>query len=494
MADLHKKITTKISWKVYLLILILFSLRLWINYSAPLPAINSYGFLLEAKMMIHGRYPIIGLTIPHGYPSFPLMVYAYLPSAFIGEAGIKIMDAVVYALLFLVVYLLIKQLINDETIAILTGIIASLNPLNIYYVNSESLLMVSLLLYLFTIYLFLKKGFPKSDILTLLFLLTLATPLAIILGLSIMLYVLIERIRKKRVEKFFAELSVFYFLLTLWKSLIMYKSLILQPREVLFLNTKLLYEFLFTIPGFASLVFLTIYLIFGVIGLFLMKNYNKKITKILWINILVILIFSFIGIIDPLSSIVIISYLLLPGIGLSLKVFILGYAELTHRAIKKQFKIRKHRHRAIFSRVVSILLVVLLLISSIPLISYSKLMAKAHSVPLQEKNCLLMLKNREKGRIITPITNSFYVYYYSNKKPVIMNYGFLSQKELREKEMIDKIYSTPIETDAITLMKKLRAKYILVNSKIDKTPIYLNSECFKTICDVGDVSIYELKC
>ncbi|MCD6590172.1 hypothetical protein J7K74_03235 [Candidatus Woesearchaeota archaeon] len=497
-----REVIKKIGIAVWILTIIFFSLRLWIDLSTPLPSRTSYAFIEEAKEMLHGRIPLVGITIPRGYPTFPFMIYIYLPFILVGESiGIKILDALLYALLLPVAYLLLKSIIKEDTTSLLGAVIVMLLPIHSYFVNSASIVMVSVLLYILTIYLFLeRRRIGSNSLITLLLILSLATPLAIIVAISMILYVLFERLLEKKIDKVEAELAVFYFLFTLWKTLIMYKDIIVHHRLIELNNYEALLAGMFnaSITGLSSLLFTAIYILLGIIGLIILYNERKKAAKIITANIVIMIATIASGFMSSIDGLLILLFLLLPGVTMLLEYFMIGQAKLTKKAIETaDLNIKRYKEKT--RKAVSLIIISLLIVLSIPNISNSRVIAQRNSPTILEVECLKNIAPLENVGISCLNDEAFLVHYYSRKQPVVIRYGKLTEEEQGIEKLIEELMKTPLETRALEISHELGIGYIYISrhameSLNIKKPLYLETECFKKICENNESILYRVEC
>ena len=197
--------------KNYLILLFLstlfFIFRLIIDLRIPNLNFFSYAFLSGIDILRSGKIPLAGLTIPRNIPPFPIMLYLYTFFYGVGKnIGIKILDAFLYSLLLPAVYLFSKKFTKDDLTSFITAIVVMLLPQHLDFINTANPLLLSLPLYIYTLYLFLQiPTTPTKKIsgrLIFLFtLLSLISSLSIFVAVSMYLYLFFSWIWLYRIEK-----------------------------------------------------------------------------------------------------------------------------------------------------------------------------------------------------------------------------------------------------------------------------------------------------
>lgn len=549
--------------KNYLILLFLstlfFIFRLIIDLKIPNLNFFSYAFLSGIDILRSGKIPLAGLTIPRNIPPFPIMLYLYTFFYGVGKnIGIKILDAFLYSLLLPAVYLFSKKFTKDDLTSFITAIVVMLLPQHLDFINTANPLLLSLPLYIYTLYLFLQiPTTPTKKIsgrLIFLFtLLSLISSLSIFVAVSMYLYLFFSwiwlyRIEKKRfgkniirknivrksiirkkdnekigektnegpdlktIYRFETEIISYFFLLSFWKSLILYSHSDPNSPISMILNIFTLKNLFGTNLGtivvhgnnitfFFEILFIAIYLLFAMTGLFLLfiSNKNEDRRKLLLIlSNLIVLLFALAG---GIATFIPILLLLSPLFALSLEIFTIGHIEILNRFMPF-VRLRKNLFKRSLLIGIGSLLIALLVFTSFFSIPSALRRAEINSPTSDEIDLFSHIgedgEDGENGTVLAPPRYS-YLLLFMKKKPIFLSTYFSPKMSMldvinhetsidtekntflvenwKDTEDLLSIYNNPFETPVIEKLHKYNIIYILSS----KEPLWGSSECFDTI-------------
>ncbi len=464
MKDIIKNILKHIDLKAILIAIFLFIVRLYVDLYSSTPSLSSYALIDEAKILIKGTPLIQGITIPRGYPAFPIAVYIYLPFVIIGSAiGVKVLDAFLYTVLFFLTYIISKVVVKNEPSALLAALFVAVMPIHIFFLNNASLIYISLIFYIATIYFFIKKRERKStSFILLLTFLCLITPLAFLIATSLLIYILIIKISKKKVDKEEVEISIFFFMFALWKSLILFKNSIASYKISLqstILHIVFPHEFHLFIE---IIVPILLYTIISIIGLVSVRKEKERLVWIISINIMLLTLSYVLSIISTLSFIISVIYLLSPGMGRSIEIIIEKIKTILSKVIRDNGSINK-----VAVSIYVIIIIISLVAFSYKTSVYGKLLVRENSPYKEEIFCLKELNKYPNGKVAHLEGDEYFIHYYSNKKVFAVR-GVESKKIYK---VLEELLTTPSETRALEIVKELNVKYIYFSERYNKKPI-----------------------
>ena len=157
------------------------------------------------------------------------------------------------------------------------------------------------------------------------------------------------------------------------------------------------------------------------------------------------------------------------------------------------------RYKEKTRKAVSLILISLLIVLSIPNISNSRVIAQSNSPTILEVECLKNIAPLENVGISCLNDEAFLVHYYSRKQPAVIRYGKLTEEERGIEKLIEELMKTPLETRALEISHELGVGYIYISrhameSLNIKKPLYLETECFKKICENNESILYKVEC
>ncbi len=445
-------------WLIVLFLLILIA-RLVLVFQNPYFNYEVYFDLRQAEHVMTTGLPLYDDPLSYGgkiHLFAPLYYYllAFFGFIFSLETAAKILPNVLASLLVFLVYALSLKLTKHPHISFITAFFSATIPILFFNMNGTGLNYLALLLVLGVIYCIFRINERKyvDYALILMFFLVLTTPLAFVLMIGLLFYLMLSKTENIEIEMKELELILFFTFLVFWLNLLIYKRAFLQHGFfVIWQNTpiSMLSNF------FSQLTFIETFIAISIIpmilglyaiysALYLQKNKNTLLLLGFALATFVLLWFKLItfvmGLIFLSTALVILSSFALKR----LDVFI-DKSKLKNQ--KKTF--------------LTLLMVIFVITALIP--SFLFAVNRENQTPTSKDIAALNWASKntpETSTFVSTVEEGSLVQYYAKRKTV-MDSDFLLVKNIDKRSNdLDKIYTTKFETEAIASLNGFQANYI----------------------------------
>lgn len=398
--------------------------------------------------------------------------------------ALKTIPNIFASLLIIPAFLISRKLTNNTPISLFSALLAGLVPAYFSHTfNHISPNTLAMTLFFFTVYAWLKT--PTRQwiyiFLTALLVFVFLSPLSIILVLSIGLYLALAALEQIKPRAAEYELGLFSIFFALWAQFLLYKKLILfHGPAVIWQNIpkELLSSFFTNVTMLGAIAQIGIFpLVDGTRALYktAFKEPSKESLMLLSITIVSALTLW-------LKLINITTGFMLLGITLAI---LFSKSLLLTLNYFNETKIRRY----------SVLILVSIMISAFittayPAYTQTKSQLQSTITP-EEVNALTKLQNTtaEDAVIIAPPSYGNYITALAKRKNVIDTYFFLRPRTSERYQDVSRIYKTPFETEAVELVDKYDATYVIVTPN-SKDLTYGESPCFQRI-HATNIIIYQ---
>ncbi|GIU68875.1 MAG: hypothetical protein KatS3mg002_0111 [Candidatus Woesearchaeota archaeon] len=483
---------------IFIIFLAVLTIRIIIAFQTPLFNYEAYFSLRQIENIKETGFPTYNDPLSYGGKIqlfTPLNYYILtLFSLIIPEDIVaKIIPNIFASLLIIVAYFMALKITKNPKIGLITGFMTGFIPILFFDINRISTDYFSTLIIFSIIYCLFKINERKyiDYSLILMFILVLTTPLALILILGLLFYLLLSKLENNYIELKELEIILFFTFLTTWINLLIFKNALLthgimviwqnMPTEVIsrFFSNLTLLETFYTIS--------IIPLLLGIYGFYLAFNEekNREVMILTGFGIAVFLLMWF-RLLNLITSIFLLSVTLVIISSFSLKR-INGLIEIS----------KFHKYKKLF---ILLFIVLFILTSTIPSIILG--MEKSKETPKLEDIVVLQWaeKNTPKTAVIAgTLEEGHLITYYAKRKNIADNRFLLVQNIDQRIEDINKIYATRFQIESISILNKYNSKYILLTDyarkkyNIDKI-YYINEDCFQEIVYSKNTTLYMNKC
>lgn len=495
--------------KYWILLIIIFllniALRLYFAYQTPyLSSSDSYFVLRQVENIKETGKPLFSDPLSYGGRFFtfpPFFEYLltffslFIPLAYV----VKIIPAIFAAGIIIIAFLITLQITKNNLASIITAFLAGFNPLFFSQTTntlSQYSLEIPLIFLIFYFFILVDKNPKYSTWLVLcLFLLIATHPSAIILVLGLIFYLImitIERIKDGPQKK---EITLFAIFLILWFQFILYKEalhfhgmgLIWQniPTEIMnsyFSNIKII-DVIYAVGTFP--------LIFGIyiIYKYVFKEKNKSMHLLIG-YVLSLFILLYARLIPLETGLLFLSTAFVLLFGVFLKLFYVNFEKTKIFAAKNY--------------VTAFIIILLAVTSILPSFDLTNKSIK-NTITKEEIDFYqwVNIKLEKNATILAPLEYGHYITYFGKRKNVIDSNFLLIHKINERLSNIIKVYQTRYETDAIPIMNKYGANYVIFSEEIgDKVGLnnllYVDDPlCFEKVYEGHGnkkIVLYKLKC
>ncbi len=396
----------------------------------------------------------------------------------------KIIPNIFASLLVIPAYLISFLLTKHKLFSEFTALITSLVPAFFAHTfNHVSQLTLAIPLFFFLVYAWLKCPERKWILifLSVLLLFVFMHPLSIVLVLSIGVYIILLQLEKLKPRIAEYELGLFAIFFALWAQFLMYKKLILfHGPAVIWQNvpSELLSQYFSNITILGALWQIGVFpLIGGTYALYKASFIDPQRETLILLSItLVAKIMLWFRLINIYTG------LMLLGISLA---FLFAKWMLYFSDWLRETKIAKATW--MFTAVA-----IILAIYTTAYPTYTEVNAQLqHTITPEEFAALDMLSKTTPAdtTILAPVSYGNYITEIAKRKNVIDNYFFLQPRINERYQDVMRVYKTTFETEAVELVDKYSAEYIVVPPGAKDLP-YANDECFKRVHSTN-IRIYE---
>src|SRR5574342_641912 len=396
----------------------------------------------------------------------------------------KIIPNIFASLLVIPAYLISLLLTKHKLFSEFTALITSLVPAFFAHTfNQVSPLTLAIPLFFFLTYAWLRCPEKKWILafLSVLLLFVFMHPLSIVFVLSVGVYIILLQLEKIKPRIAEYELGLFAIFFALWAQFLMYKKLILfHGPAVIWQNvpSELLTQYFSNITILGALWQIGVFpLIGGTYALYKASFIEPQRETLILLSItLVAKIMLWFKLINIYTG------LMLLGISLA---FLFAKWVLFFSEWLKETKIAKATW---MFTVVAIILAIYT--TAYP--TYTEVNAQLqHTITAEEASALELLSRTTPAdiTIMAPVSYGNYITQIAKRKNVIDNYFFLQPRINERYQDVMRVYKTTFETEAVELVDKYSADYIIVPPGYKDLP-YANGESFKRVHSTN-ILIYE---
>lgn len=493
-----KKLFKSQEFWVAIIFLAVLSIRLIIAFQTPFFNYEAYFSLRQIESIKSTGLPTYNDPLSYGGKSqlfAPLNYYVLtLFSLFIpDDIAAKILPNIFASLIVILSYFMALKLTKSPKISLVTGLMAGFIPIMFFDINRVSTDYLSALLIFSIIYCIFRINEKKyvDYALILIFLLVLTTPLALILIIGLLFYLLLLKLENHHTEMKELEIILFFAFLTFWINLLIYKNAFLKhgllviwqnmPTEIItgFFNKLTLLETFYTIS--------IIPLLLGLYGFYLAfhEEKNKEIMLLTGFGISVFLLMWF-RLLNLITSIMLLS------------ITLVIISAFTLRKTTNFFE-RTKLHK--YERIFLIIFLILFIITSILPSIYIGL-ERTRNTP--ETGDIVVLewagKNTPKMSTIAGTLEEGHLIAYYAKRKNIMDDNFLLVQNIEQRfDNLESIYTTKFQIEAISILNEYDAKYVFFSNQARKkygiqNLSYIDNECLQQVFYSQNTSLYINKC
>ena len=485
-------------WLIAIFVLVL-AFRLFMVFQTPHFNYDAYFTLRQVEQIKTTGLPLYDDPLSYGGKSqmfAPFNYYLLVAFSFMIPLDIvaKILPNIFASLLVILLYFFSFKHTKDTKISLLIAFMAGFIPIFFFDINAISVNYTAILLIFAIIYCMTRineKRYTEYTLI-LMFLLVLTTPLAFVLIIGFLFYLIFLKLENQEIEIKEIESILFFIFLVFWVNLLMYKQAFMT-HGLLAIWQNIPITFLSNI--FSRVTFFEAFFTIGLIPLFFgiaavymafQKAQNKSV--ILLTGFLVgVFILVWFKILDLITGLVFLSVTLVVLSAFSLKNFT-NFIEKT--------KMNKYEN-------IILAAIVLLCIVTALIPSYIVTKDRIREVPQsQDIRVLIMAQEAlpKNAVILSTLEEGNLVAYYAKRKNVADTNFMLIPNINQRTNDITTVYTTKFETVAVGIMNTYEAKYLFV-TKYARTknnieePAYIGDvACFQLPYISQDAKLYYLKC
>lgn len=241
----YKKITKKIKLEYIILTIILIgflALRIGLAYSVDNPNYSSYFTMRQVDSILHTGRPFYIDEMNGNLRLEFSPFYYYIISAFSLLSGIenaiKILPNLLFVLSIFLIFFVSKKLTNNSIASIIAAFFTASTPILLSsFVNSISEILFLIPLFILTFYYFFTLSQNTKKAMFMMIFSILLSPLSIILILGLVIYVIVLKLEKIKIEEEYKDLLFFSIPFYLWYYAITYnKAFFNEGIKVLWMN------------------------------------------------------------------------------------------------------------------------------------------------------------------------------------------------------------------------------------------------------------------
>ena len=465
---------------VILIFLLTLIFRLYFVFTTPYFADdNAYYNMRQIDNILENNKPIFEDDLSYsGKEQLFSPVFYYFMSAFVfifGDVALKVLPEILISSLVIIVYLIIKSITNDDKAILFSSFIAGFIPILITNtLNNISVYALALPLTFLTLLAFIRLENKRylNLFIILSVLLPLVHPIAFLLSLSFILYLLISKSEDVKIMNLNKEAIFFFVFVTLFIEFLIYRNAFLTqgfnavwqniPDKILdryFINVNL-GKILLGL-GIMPLLFALIGVYFGI---FRQRNNVMVLFSSMLLGILLILSFKLINFEIGVLFLAI-TVTILSSVGFE-KFF--KYIEITKMANIKNY-------------IMMLLFLIVVLTLVLPAYVNAQNVIR-NGFNDDEFSALKWIKeNTEQDAVIfSSIDEGNFVTAVSNRKNV-MDENFLLVKNINEKyNDVEEFFTTTSIAKSVNIMSKYNSDYVYIS---DRTKKIYNRESFSNLED-----------
>jgi len=488
----------KFKLPILIIFLLILFFRIFFIFQTPyFGDSEAYFTIRNIEHIITTNLPLFNDNLSYsGRSQFFSPVFLYILTPFYllaGNIALKLLPVLFISSLVFVVYLITSKITQNKTAILLATFSSAFIPILISKtLNNISIysLVIPLIFYFIYCLITIKKRVNQAVIIS--FILPLIHPLAILLSISLVIYLIIAKSESLKVSKIKKEAILFFIFVALLIECIIYKKAFMDIgmraiwQNIPFLMLKNYFKEIGIVDAILNIGILP--LAFGVYGVFygLIKRKKSSVYLIssLIITTVFLLAFKFISFKIGLA---------LLGISLSI-MSALGYERLFN-----QVKITKVFYLENPLKFILVLLVIATLI--IPSFFATQTSIK-DTITKEEVQALEWLRDnaKENSVVLSSAEEGNYVTQIAKKKNVIdTNFLFVRDSDERYSDVVS-VYTILSEVKALQLLNKYKVNYIYFSERTKK--IYnINSlnyiedkSCFRKSYENAKAKIYTVYC
>lgn len=437
---------------------ITFLLRMYFSLNTDF-TLDTYLTLNEAKTIMHTGFPLHEHNIV-----FPPALYYLMALFYKSDFLLKLINALLFSSITFLAYFLALDLSKNKNASLFSAAMASFLPAffakTISSITPYSL-FIPLIFLFFLAFLKLKSEKYTYLAIALAFTLPRTSLAAVFIVPTLVLYLILIRLLNLHPEKKEAEMMLLSVFVIPWATFIFFK----KPFEMYGLATIFgnvphriadTYFSTITLPeAITTLGFLP--LLFGVFAIY-SKVFNpneREKSAYLLVSFVFVLAFSIWQKVMELEF-----ALMMLGISLSI---LASFSFRDFISFVKQTKMSKEKELIVASFIFLLLLTLL-----IPSISYAYSQSRINNNEELAKSLSWLGENGRNASVMSSPKEGFAISYFSGKKPVLDNSFLLIQNSNAVYEDMFKIYTTPFETEALSLLNKHGIEYIIFDDAVRK--------------------------
>ncbi len=499
-----------------LLFIATLAIRLFLAFVTPNFTYDSYFHLLQVEQIIQTGTPLFDNPFSYGGRELIFLpLFHYFSSIFALviplEIVAKILPNVLFASLGLVVYMIAKRLSKRSRTPLFSAFIAFFLPIT-FQTHAFSPLPFALLCLLFTLYFFIRARKEKNakqliyGYAAALILLTLSSPIASILIITLLFYALFSLFEGQKVTQAEKEIMLFSLFFFLWVQFLLFKNVFLtEGVSFIWQNIpSIIRTDYFPVLNLEEALFLVgfIPLITGVIFVYTALTNEKNKNVFLMLGIL-IASFALTGL-RLLEFNIAIAF---TGLVLAI-IFAPFYDTLVEYYKKSKFSLFEQaatqKAKSLlrvkkFMQISTIVLLILLIPSMVvPSLTYSL----EQEVPTQDEIELFVwldANTAQDATIAADVREGHLVSYLSKRKNVMdPEFHLIDDVETRYTD-ITSLYTTHFQTHVLDIAQKYDINYIVLTDatreRLDIGQLsYRTSNCFDLVQNINNNKAYAVRC
>ncbi|MGV8087257.1 MAG: hypothetical protein ACP5N1_06525 [Candidatus Woesearchaeota archaeon] len=488
-------------WLVLIFLLVL-GIRLYVAFETPLLNYEAYFNLRQTEDIKNTGFPLYEDNLSYGGKTqlfAPLNHYILAAFSLIIPIEIvgKILPNIIAAMIIFIVYYLSLKITKNTKISLFTSFMSGFIPIYFIDINRVSINYLAILLIFTIVYCLLKLSERKyvDYALILMFLLVLTTPLAFVLIIGLLLYLVLLKLENFAIEMKELEIILFFTFLVFWVNLLIYKNaFLIHGLLVVWKNIpmQILANFFGNIGFIQSLGAISIIpIVFGVYAFYAAFHLDrsKEILILIALGMSTFILLWF-KLLDIVTGFMFLSITLVILTAYSLKRF-------------DDFISKSKIHK--YDKLLMGALIVLFIITTIPSILYivnNPDFGPSNTPSLSDVEALNWAKENlpKTACIASGLDEGNMVAYFGERKN-IMDTNFLLTPRIDQRlKDINELYTTAFETRSIDILNEYNAKYLLVTKNtleeygIDEIKYLKDSSCFKIEYQNTETYLYSMNC
>ena len=484
----------RINYWLLAIVLFTLALRLTLAFLTPNFTYDSYYNLRQVEHIAETGIPLYQDPLSYGGRALPFLPFFHYFMALFDlflplELLAKIIPALLFASLTIIVYLISKKITQQNTPSLLAAFIAGMLPI-LYKTNSFTVDCLFLPLVFLAIYFFLnleKRKYLYAFLATIL-VLSFTSPATLLIIVGLLIYFLVQIIENKEIVPLELEIALISLFFFLWVQLVFFKeTFLLQGVDFIWQNipSGIIADYFPSISLIQSVLLVSIVPFLAGIFTVYRSLFQIKSHKTLLLIGLVL-------------SATILAWLKLIKFNLSLSFFglvlAIFFAIFYHNLIDymqntKFFSWRKY--------ILGITIFLLTITMILPAISVS---LKQETPSNEEIKAFFWLRDNspQNSGVLATLPEGNLITYYAQRKNILDDqFGLIKNIEKRYQDQ-NTLFTTRFQAQALELLYKYNIQYLVLTptSKIRyqiEDFNYLGSNCFYQVYNEETI-IYQLRC